>query len=398
MRLLLRILLPIAVLIGCSLIAVHTVANRVQPERRAPRVSVTEVEFILVERGTYTVLVKTRGTVRPRTESTLIPEVGGRVIEVSPRMRAGEFFEQGDPLITIDPRDYHAEVAIARAAVEQARSTLTEEKARGEQAQRDWDRLGEQGEPDALVLRKPQLAGARAAVSSAAARLVQTKLALERTVIYAPYAGRVLERTVEVGQYVTPGNILARIYAVDYVEARLPLTDRQLEFVEVPEIYRRETLETRDPGPAVRLSARMGSKVHVWKGRVVRAEGSIDTESRQLFVIAQVDDPYGKGPDDAPPLKIGQFVEAVIEGVVLRDVFVIPREAVRTAGEVLLIGEEDRLRTRDIEVVWSDAEHMVVTSGLADQERLVVTPVGAGMNGVKVKPRLRAAAPQASDG
>ncbi len=332
MRMFLKILLPLLVIAGAGAVAVVTVSNREPPQRRPPRVAVTEVEVMTVARTDYLIQVKTRGTVRPRTESTLIPEVSGRIVQLSPNIRVGGFFEKGDVLLRIDPRDSQADVTIAASNLAQAGTTLTEEQARADQARRNWSRLGEQGEPDDLVLRKPQLAGARAAVNSARARLVKARLNLERTTIVAPYAGRVLERNVDIGQFVSPGSILARVYAVDYVEIRLPLSNRQLEFVSVPEVYRDDASAARARGPRVRLTARIGTKTHAWEGRVVRAEGSIDTQSRQVFVIAQVDDPYGKGLPGRPPLKVGQFVEAQIEGRQLVDVVVIPRSALRAGG------------------------------------------------------------------
>ena len=392
MRKLLKILLPLLVIAAASAVAVVTVANREPPQRRPPRVAVTEVEVLTVERVDFTVKVKSRGTVRPRTESTLIPEVSGRVVQLSSNIREGEFIEQGDVLLQIDPRDYEAEVTVAASNLAQARTTLAEEQARANQARRDWTRLGEQGEPNDLVLRKPQLGGARAAVDSARARLVQAKLSLERTTIVAPYAGRVLERRVDIGQYVSPGTILARVYAVDYVEIRLPLTNRQLEFVSVPEVYRGDAVGIRTPGPPVRFTARIGSKTHAWDGRVIRAEGAIDTESRQLFVIGQVDDPYGKGPPGRPPLKVGQFVEAEIEGQQLSDVVVIPRAALRAGGAVLVVDDQNRLEGRTVEVVWSDERNAVVATGLDAGDQLVLTPLGSGMQGVEVKVRNISAA------
>jgi len=391
-RLLVKILLPVLVIAGASAVAFVTVANRSEPARRPPRVAVTEVEFVPVEAGRYTVRIATRGTVRPRTESTLIPEISGRVVERASKLRTGAFFEQGDVLLRIDDRDYRAAVTVARAALAQARATLAEEKARADQARRDWRRLGATGEPDALVLRAPQLAGARAAVASAQARLEKAKIDVERTTIRAPYAGRVLEQVVDVGQYVSPGTVLARVYAVDYVEVRLPLSNRQLEFVDVPETYRGDAADLARRGPPVRFTARIGSKRYSWEGRIVRAEGSIDTKSRQLFVVGQVDDPYGKGPAGRPPLKVGQFVEAEIRGRTLDGVFVIPRSALRAGREVLLVDPDNRLRTRAVEPVWRDATNAVVARGLTAGERLVVTPLGAGMDGVEVRPRLAGAA------
>jgi RND family efflux transporter MFP subunit len=387
MKAVVKVLLPVVVIAAASAVAFVTVANRQQPERRPPTIATPQVAVSSIARSDYTVKVKSRGTVRPRTESTLIPEVTGRVVELSPNIRAGEFFEQGNQLLRIDPRDYEADVTIAASDLAQARSALAEAQARADQARRDWKRLGEQGEPDDLVLRKPQLAGARAAVTSAQARLAQAQLDLERTSILAPYAGRVLERNVDIGQFVSPGVVLARVYAVDYVEIRLPLTNRQLEFVTIPEAYRDDTLSTRAPGPPVRLTARIGSKSHAWQGRIVRAEGSIDTQSRQVFVIAQVDDPYGKDPSGRPPLKVGQFVEAEIEGRTLNDVIVIPRSALRAGTEVLIVNEQNKLQARQVDVLWSDEQNAVVAGGLDTGDRLVLTPLGSGMDGVEVEAR-----------
>ncbi len=398
MRMFLKILLPLLVIAGAGAVAVVTVSNREPPQRRPPRVAVTEVEVMTVARTDYLIKVKTRGTVRPRTESTLIPEVSGRIVQLSPNTRVGGFFEKGDVLLRIDPRDSQADVTIAASNLAQAGTTLTEEQARADQARRNWSRLGEQGEPDDLVLRKPQLAGARAAVNSARARLVKARLNLERTTIVAPYAGRVLERNVDIGQFVSPGSIMARVYAVDYVEIRLPLSNRQLEFVSVPEVYRDDASAARAPGPRVRLTARIGTKTHAWEGRVVRAEGSIDTQSRQVFVIAQVDDPYGKGLPGRPPLKVGQFVEAQIEGRQLVDVVVIPRSALRAGSEVLVVDDRNTLQGRAVKIIWNDALNAVISEGLDAGERLVLTALGSGMKGVEVAARNVADAAPAGNG
>ncbi|RKZ35310.1 MAG: efflux transporter periplasmic adaptor subunit [Gammaproteobacteria bacterium] len=377
--------LPLLVLVVSATIAFHTIANRPEPQRRSQPIAIPEVEVISLERTSYRVIAKTRGTVQPRTESTLIPEVSGRIVEVSSNFRAGEFFEAGDVLLRIDPRDYESEAEISAAELIQARMTLAEEQARGDQAAREWQRLGEPGEPDALVLRKPQMTSARAAVQRAQARLAQTRLAVERTQIVAPYAGRVLEKNADLGQYVSTGTVLAKIYAVDYVEVRLPLSNRQLEYVDVPEFYRSDEQREHRSGPPVRLSARIGRQVHAWEGRLVRAEGTIDTHSRQLFVIAQVDNPYAKGAENRAPLKVGQFVEAAVEGQVLKDVFVIPRDALRAGESVMLLNSDQRLQSRPVQILWSDEENAVIGDGLSEGERLVLTALGPGMEGTEVR-------------
>ena len=233
---------------------------------------------------------------------------------------------------------------------------------------------------------------------SAEASLARAQLDLQRTTIRAPYAGRVLAQNVDIGQYVSPGTTLAKVYAVDFAEVRLPLSNRQLEFVDVPEIYRNETPNERAAGPVLELSANIGSRAYTWSGQVLRAEGAIDTQSRQTFVIGQVENPYGKNDEGRPPLKVGQFVEARIRGRTLRGVLVIPRSALRAGTQVLTLDADDRVRARHVKVLYSDEQHAVIASGLDEHERLVTTSLGSGMEGVRVSTAAPATKPGAAQG
>jgi RND family efflux transporter MFP subunit len=375
--------LPLLVLVVSVVVTAVLIATGPEAERRPPESVAPVVEVVRVAPQSFQVEVLSRGTVTPRTQTTLVPEVAGRIVEVAPEFRNGGFFERGDVLLLIDPRDYENALTIARAELAQARLRLNEEEAQAEQARRDWAKLGDGGDPPPLVVRQPQVASARASSAAAEARLRQAELDLERARIRAPYAARVLEKNVDVGQYVTPGTPLASIYAVDYVEIRLPLSDDQQAMLDLPEAYRGPGT-TPDQGPAVTLAARVGGRLEQWPGRIVRSEGAIDTRSRQLFVVAQVDNPYAPR-DGRPPLKIGQFVEARIEGRQLEDVFVIPREAVRGEAEVLLVTPESRLERREITIVWRTEEYAVVATGLAAEERLVLTPLPFAAAGAEVR-------------
>ncbi len=192
-----------------------------------------------------------------------------------------------------------------------------------------------------------------------------------------------MEQQVDVGQYVSPGTVLSQIYATDYVEVRLPLTDRQLAFVDLPESYRGEAVLKE--GPLVKLSSDLGGKTYTWEGRIVRTEGSIDTRSRQLFVIAQVDDPYLKDASGRPPLKIGQFVRAQITGQQLSDVFVLPRSLLSGTDNVLIADQDNKVQRREVEIVWHDAENIVVRSGLNSGDRIISTAMPYATDGAEIK-------------
>ncbi len=387
----LKVLLPIIVLVVSLVAAKIIISTKSGTKRHAPLPVTTSVEAVRLKVQDYRVVLETQGTVRARTESELIPEVSGLVVKVSEDFREGGFFEKGDFLLQIDTRNYEAGVAAARHELKRAEQELIEETARSEQARRNWDRLAaDRGEePGELTLRKPQLATARAALDAAETSLVRAELDLARTTIKAPYAGRVLTKAADVGQYVSPGGggVIAQIYAVDYAEVRLPLSGRQLEFLDLTglgQTFRGSKAKQNSRQPRVTLSQRAGNRTHKWQGRVVRAAGAIDLRSRQLFVVARVKDPYGKKASGAPPLKVGSFVTARIDGRLLKDVVVVPRRALREGSEVLTV-EDNKLLRKKVKVVWKDKSSVVVKDGLAKGELVVVSPVAFSVSGTPVK-------------
>ena len=380
------ILLPLLVILLSVWLADYILTHKPEPNRSEVRVQKAhQIDAVRLHAQAFQVELSSYGVIKPRTESQLVAQAAGQVVEISERFREGAFFEAGDLLLQIDDRDYKASVEVAEALLIQARAKLKEEQARSEQALRDWKRLG-RGDAGELVLREPQLAAAQASIASAKAQLSTARLNLERTRIVAPYAGRMLAKLVDRGQVVNSGTPLASIYAVDYVEVRLPLNNRQLEFVDLPEQYRGGEF-TSKRAPVVTLSAQVGRSRYHWQGKGVRVEGAIDSRSRQLFVVAQVEDPYSLGPQGNPPLKVGQFVEAKIQGRLLEQVFVLPRSAINQDQRVLLV-ENDLLVARVVEPQWSDDQHVIVAQGLAEGEVLNITPLGVSAHGVRVQAQI----------
>jgi RND family efflux transporter MFP subunit len=376
-----KVAAPVAVILVALVAGRMIIANKPQAPQFQPPVVPVAVEATRMTPVDYPVVVRSEGTVEPRTQSTLIPQVSAKVVGISPAFREGGFFARGDVLVTLDPRDYELALASAEAQVAQAESALEQELAQAEVVKNDWKMLGK--EAPELGLRKPQIAAARAAVLSAKAQLERARTDLERTRIRAPYEGQVLEQNVDVGQFVAPGTVLGRVYATDYVEIRLPLSSRQLTFVDLPGPYRDDQAGDQ-PAPPVTLVAELGSERWQWEGRIVRAEGAIDTRSRQLYVIAQVDDPYARRDDGRPPLRIGQFVGAEIRGAVLEGAFVLPRGALREGDEVLIVDADSRLQRRPVNVAWTDQDNAVITDGLGPGDVVNVTPLAVASSGTLV--------------
>jgi multidrug efflux system membrane fusion protein len=380
MRTAIRILLPALVLAVAIGIAAAMIAARPAVETSPPEAVVPLVRLVDVEPAAVDVVVRSQGTVAPRTETVLVPEITGQVVHVSPALVSGGFFEKGDVLVRLDARDYELAVVSARAQVAQSASRLKVEEEEAASARQEWAALGD-GDPAPLVAREPQLAEARAALEAAKSALERAQRDLARTTIRAPFAGRVREKRVDLGQVVAPGNSLATLYAVDVAEVRLPVPDQELAFLDLPLGYRGGTA-----GPLVTIKATFAGQPLEWHGRIVRTEGEIDPSSRMVHLVAEVKDPYGRATrKSSTPLAVGMFVHAEIRGRQLEDVFTLPRSALRGQGQVLVVDDDDRLRYRQVHVVRSDRDQVIIDKGLAARERVCVSPLDVAVDGMRVR-------------
>jgi len=351
-------------------------SKRFKPSKAAQMTVVTKV----LAPQNYQVMVESFGTVKPRTQSMLFSQVSGQITKVSSQFRDGGFFEKGDVLVQLDDRDHKSEVKVSQASLLSANQVLLEEKARVEQAEADWQRLGNGKKASALVLRKPQLEAARAQVLSAQAKLDKANLSLVRTKIIAPYAGRVLKKQVDIGQVVSNNSQLATIFAVDYVEIRLPIKNKDLALINLPEEYR-DIGEQGTKNNVKLTSDLMGEQS--WKGKIIRTESAIDELSQQLYVVAQINHPYNATTSKGSPIKIGQYVTAEITGKELRDSLVIPSSSIYQGSYVYIV-ENGLLIRKEVVLGWQNGKQSIVESGLVIGDELVLTSLGQVSSGTPV--------------
>ncbi len=379
-----KIILPVLIIGAASMITWGAIKLKPEAETRVPEPVLPRVQVIPVQPETIHLQVQSQGTVQARTVTTLKSEVSGRIEYVAPQFRPGAFFEEGTVLLKIDPSDYEAALAQQEANLAQAILNLAQEEALAEQAALDWADLGE-GTPPALAVREPQLKQARAAIRSAEAAVAKARRDLERTEVRAPYPGRVLEQHVDRGQSVSgqPGDVLARIYAVDTAEVRLPVSSHDMLLLDLPFLYLGE--EER-PGPAVTLTVSIGGKDYSWQGRIIRSEGTMDDRSRFNFLVAEVPRPFERDPanQDRPPFKPGLFVKAEIEGREIPGVFKIPRTALRENNTVLVVDPDDHLYRRKVNVIQADTTHAIITNGFGPGDTVVTSPLELAVDGMAV--------------
>jgi RND family efflux transporter MFP subunit len=277
----------------------------------------------------------------------------------------------------IDPTNYTAAIDKAEALVAQRQIEFDGAKELRSQGYRA----------------ESEFASAAAALAAAKADLAIAQRNLERSDIRLPYAGMVLSKGADIGQFVNPGTQLGVTFATDIAEVRLPLTDQDLAFVDLPG----PASSDMGNGPQVTLTATQKGKRMQWDAELVRSEGVVDERSRVTYAVAQFDDPY-QLHGDGIALPIGTFVAAEITGSGAFDVIRIPRTALRRAGQVLVVDDENKIDIRSVAVIRSDERFAYVGSGVAPGERITTTAIETPTNGMSVRTAESIAAESAENG
>jgi RND family efflux transporter MFP subunit len=389
-------MLPLKILGVAALVVLFLFFARRTPEDRVLQNAAPLVRITLAEPTAYQFSVTTHGSVSPRTESDLIPQVSGELLWISPSLAAGGFFESGDVLARIDQADYRVDRVTARASVARAKSEHGRAKKELERQRLLANRsvASESRIDDAENI----FSVAEATLREAEARLERAVRDLSRTELKAPYRGRVRSKQADVGEFVSRGASIAKLYAVDFAEVRLPVPDRELAYLDVPLVpeIRDDTVEdaedaeaTPEAGSHVVLSAEFAGRDHRWDATLVRTEGELDPRSRMVHLVARVSDPYGlEASRETPlttPLAVGLFVQAKIEGQSVDRAFVVPRDALRSGDQVYVIDSENRLRFRDVEVLRTERENVILGAGLAKGDRVCTSPLEAVIDGMLVR-------------
>ena len=367
MKKLLRISAPVLVLIVGILVVQGLVAAKPEPEKNDEEVRTVSLYVDSVKSEEVTIAVKTQGEVRPKTAIDLIPQVSGRIVAMSDNFSEGGEFAANSMLLKIDDADYQVAAIRAEARVAEAQTDLERELATAEIKEEEW-RDGRKEDATDFALNLTQVAQAKAMLRSAEADLDKARLDLARTEIKLPFHGRVMDREVGIGQYVSAGARMGRVFAIDVVEVRLPMTDSQLVELNLPMGF--TAIDEMD-APLVNFSAMLGSREYQWQGRIVRIDASIDQDTRLIYATAEVQDPYGLAASEGMPMAVGMFVNAEIAGVSQQYAYVMPRLALRNKDKVYVINDDNELEIRTVEVLSTSEDRVLVTSGVDTGDRVV---------------------------
>lgn len=365
----LKIGLPIlVVLIGLGVkVAVEASAKEeVQEEEQDTRPTVRIQPLNAID---YTVTIESFGEVRPLESTNLSAQVAGEVTSWNENFVAGGIVKRGDVLFTIEKDAYEAALLQAESELTQAKAQLIEEQARADVAKREARNLPADKVSD-LYLRKPQVLSAQAQVKSAEARLRIAQRDMDNTEVKAPYDALVVTRDVGVGQFVNVGMNTAMLHNIETAEVIFPIAGFDGQYL--PETVTGQSAQviTKGRTPVSRTAT------------IVRDLGVVDEATRMTNLVVRIADPYALESAEQT-LKFGNYVEVSFSGKTLENVYKINQDLVNN-NRVWTLDENQKLLQRAVEVIREQGDFFLISAGLTDGERLVLTLPEYPQNGMGV--------------
>ena len=415
-----RALLPIVALAVGIAVMVSFIVTKPKAKKAARADLGALVEAQSVARERRLIKVRTHGTVIPSRQVVISPEVNGRVVWMNPELVPGGRFAAGEKIVRVDARDYSLAAEQQYSMVDQASTALEVEKGRKKIAERECELMGGDNacKKGSLALRDPQMRTAEVALKSAESGLKRARLNVGRALLKAPFNAMVQARAVDIGQLVGPASPLVTLVGTDSFWVQLSIPVDRLAWIDIPGVRGAKR------GSRALVYREIGNERIERTGEVIRLLGDLDPLGRMARVLVEIKDPLGletaartavgEGQQEARPglpLLIGAFVQVEIDGREVDGVVEVPREALRNGDTVYVIANEkvelppafsdllfwadpadvpalltlQTMAVRQVHVVWRKPDSVLVNEGLESGDQIIVSPVPAAIEGMKVR-------------
>ena len=409
--------------------------------REPPRRQVVEhpgplVRVMTVGPQDVSIAVNGFGTARAKHVWSVVSEVSGSVTRLSPNLRAGMHVRQGDLLFEIDTRPYRLAVKRIGARMQQLekdiavliqqrqnhldtlklarndlviaeedlrrdeelarRGTISTRERNRRRRIRNEVRQAVQNTEHLLALSGPQIEQAEAALAVARADLETAELQLAKTRLLAPFDGQVMNSALDLGEFVTAGREVASLSSLEAVEIPIAVPLDELRWL--PMLSPGDA-STAAPRPDRALAAatvlwQSAGGDFAWRGRVVRWEAGLDSETRTVTLVVEVPDPWASfRPGEHPALQPGMFCRVEIAAKSIPGAVAIPRTALHD-GDAVFLAEDGRLVRRQVQVARFRHDEAILGGGLRPGDKLVVSVLSAPVVGMKLR-TLETASPAA---
>ena len=294
------------------------------------------VEGAVVQRGTFVLWVNAEGQAAAMRRAPLHAQVGGPVIEVP--VREGAWVSAGDVIAKIDPVEYEISRKEAQGALEQAEASY-QDLTLGDETIED---------PEVLQVRQTQ-ARIRSGLAGAEARLEQAEYNLAKTVIRAPYSGRLANLVVDVGTRLSVNDSVATVVDLSVVDVDVQVLESEIAALDVG---REATVTfTAFPGEA-------------FQAEVATVNPVVDPISHVGRATVRLRNPGAR-------ILPGMHANVRIAGRLYEDRVSVPKEAIveRSRREVVFVFEPESEGETTGRAKWR-----YVTTGLENEEAIEVVP------------------------
>ena len=425
-----------AIVLTCSFLLFNKlIKNEPIPVKKSSKVFGRLVRTLEIQKKNRTFWVSGYGTVRPKTEIAIIPEVSGRVVFSSKKFRKGAFLKKGDLLFQVDPVIYSLSVRRKRAEIGKLKSDMKnllqlkknfqaelniatkhlnvikkelnrKRKIRQKKviSQQQFERVVEsllrqervvQAIKNSLALIPSQLEQKKKSVDVVRVELDRSLIDLKKTNFYAPFDSRVSKAKVEVGGYLQQGNSYGKVYETSSVEIAVSIPVEEVRWV-FPEL-RFENLgyskkDHKMVSPFAEIKWNKFGKILQWDGRVSRVDAGLDSFTRTLSLIVEVLNPLKTSPGRSKtPLTVGMFVSIRIKGISVPEIFVLPRFSVKSTtrkgklSNTVFLYKDGKLKIKNIDILRKNMNKVFVENGLQDGDKVIVSPLPDAVEGMKLR-------------
>ncbi len=373
------------------------------------------------------------GHIQAGQEWQAVTEVGGQIVEMNPHLKKGALLARGDLLVRIDPakrltakQQSTADMNSLQAQLRELEQTEADtrrsyevENKSLELSRKDFERMSrlmqsgtisrsEMDETERNLLTQEnkvqsfrstlnsipaQKQALLANIAASRSKLAEAEIDLGKTYIRAPFDCRITEVSVERGQAVASGQTIARADSVGLSEAVAQMPLYMFRYV-IPRgsnpVVQEGKLDPTTFQRFLNLDAKvrieLGNDTITWTGHVSRLNDSIDSATRTIGVYVAVEDSYIKAePGKRPPLLPNMYCEVELQGRPLAPAITIPRSALH-GDTVYVMNSEQRLELRKVVVDFPQENIVVLRSGLAEGDSVVLTDVIPAVQGMLLNP------------
>ncbi len=382
---------------------------RKKPEKKELVSTPPAVHVVKPVYGAQTMVVEAFGTVKPRKLVKLAVEVSGRIDYVHPAFVEGGFIRADDVIMGIDQRTYGLERKASAVRIRQTRAEITSleqeienlnksielSKANVDLAFKEMKRISALSRNDfasktsldraeqahlaariklqdlenLLAVKGPVMDQKKAALALAEVEFQKADLAFGKTRIRSAFDGFVLEKQVEAGEVVSPGQVLGTVYekgALD-VDVRIPL--EEMKWV--------ENMFSQGKVPRAQVTTAIING-QVRQARVARIKAKIDEKTRTLPMTLEIGDAE-KSPSPMMDIKPGSFVKCRIMGDTHEEIFVVPRHLLKSGNRLFLV-VDNALEIRTVKVLRKFEDKVYVRQGLEKDDLIVSSPLPGAVN------------------